>query len=219
MNQRSDDSSDTASPDGNTTACCKVEQTAMEFEIEDVVPELVERRQRGKSYRAISEHLNVRVIEAALDCADVTSGRSVHAALIGENIAEAIHQVLRTDSQSDIRRAELRARLTEEDVDVDHLESAFVSHVTVRSHLQNCASVEIDSSPPSFEQTENTTQWAQTRASNVVQSTLDRAVKTNQLQTGELEAELFVRVTCKGCGDTFYLSELLKNRSCSCRGE
>lgn len=214
MDARSNDLSKT--PSETETACCKVERTATAFDIEDVGAELVDRRRRQDSYRAIAEHLNVRVIEAELDRADVTSGRSVHAALVGEDVAEAVYRVLRTDSGSDIRRAELRARLSEAGIDVDRLESAFVSHVTIRSHLQNCVSVDPDRSPPSFEQTVNTTQWAQTRASNVVQSALDRAVKTGQLQTGDLEAELFVRVTCGDCGDTFYLTELLESRSCSC---
>ncbi|KMT45633.1 hypothetical protein EL22_28975 [Halostagnicola sp. A56] len=51
----------------------------------------------------------------------------------------------------------------------------------------------------------------------VIQSTLDRAVKTGQFETGQLEAELFVRVTCENCGNTFYLAELLDERSCSCQ--
>lgn len=214
MNQRSNDTPETESED--ETACCKVKRTAIEFDVEDVLSDIVDRRQCGESYRSLAQYLNVRVIEAALDRADVTSGRSVHAALIGENVAKAVYEVLRTDSESDIRRAELRARLTEAGIDIDHLESAFVSHVTVRSHLQDCVSVDVDSSPPSFEQTVNTIQWARTRASNVIQSTLDRAVDAGQLQTGDLEADLFVRVTCDDCGETFYLTELLEERTCSC---
>lgn len=216
MTQPSDDASDVSADDG-TAACCKVERTAIEFDIRDISTDLVKRRRDGDSYRAIAEYFNTHVVKAELNRADVTSGRSVHAALVGEDIAEEIYRVLHTDTESDIRRAELRARLTEAGINVDHLESAFVSHVTVRSHLQECVSVNVDSSPPPFEKTVNTTQWARTRASNVIQSTLDRAVKTGQLETGQLEAELFVRVTCESCGDTFYLVELLDERSCSCQ--
>lgn len=219
MNQRSDDPADISAEDGTETVCCKVERTAMEFDILDICSELIKRRQDGDSYRSIAAVLNSRIIEAELDRADVTTDRSVHSALVGENIADEVYRVLRTDSESDIRRAELRARLTEAGVDVDRLESAFVSHVTVRSHLQDCVSVDTDSSPPPFEKTVNTTQWARTRASNVIQSTLDRAVETGQLQTGQLTAELFVRVTCESCGDTVYLTELLNEKSCSCHGQ
>jgi hypothetical protein len=106
--------------------------------------------------------------------------------------------------------------LSEAGVAVDDLESAFVSHVTIRSHLQECVEVEPKKSPPPFEQTVNTTQGARTRAVNVIQSTVDRAVKNGQLQTGQLETELLVQITCQDCGDTFYLTELLDQRQCSC---
>lgn len=196
--------------------CCKVGRTAMEFEIPAAVPEIADRRREGSSYRDIAAHFNTRVVDRALERADIEDSQSVHAALVGSDIASDVYRVLRANGDWNIRRAELRARLVDSGVDVDALESALVSHVTIRSHLQKCADVEREESPPPFEQTVNTTQWAQTRASNIVQSALDRAVRHEQLRTGPLEAEIVVRITCDDCGDTFYLTELLDRRQCSC---
>jgi len=195
--------------------CCKVQRAAAAFAISDTLDELVTARREGASFRDLATQFNTRVVERVLGEADV-DGRSVHAALTGEDIAGDVYEVLGASRDSDIRRAELRARLSDAGVDVDGLESAFVSHVTVRSHLQECVGVEPEQSPPPFEQTVNTAKGAQTRASNVVQSTVDRAVRHGQLQAGDLDVEVLVRLTCHDCGDTFYLSELLEQRQCSC---
>ncbi|RQG99240.1 rod-determining factor RdfA [Natrarchaeobius oligotrophus] len=197
--------------------CCKVGRTSLSFDVPDAAREIASRRRDGESYRDLAEYFNVRLVERALERADVDSGRSVHAALVAGDVAAEVYRILRSGGGSDIRRAELRARLADAGVDVEQLESAFVSHVTIRSHLTECADVDARESPPSFEQTVNTTQWARTRASNVIQSTLDRAVEYDQLRTGPLEAELFVRVTCDECGESYYLAELLDSRTCSCQ--
>lgn len=214
-------------PDSNTSgtgrektdlesACCKVERTAATFDVSDAVDELTARRRDGDSFRDLATYFNTRVVERALTDADIGDGRSVHAALTGSDIASDVYEVLRTDRDSDIRRAEVRARLSDAGLDVGRLESAFVSHVTIRSHLQECVGVEPEQSPPPFEQTVNTAQGARTRAENVIESTIDRAVRNGQLRTGSLETEILVQVTCSDCGDTFYLPELLEERQCSC---
>lgn len=203
------------SGEGVGSPCCKVQRTAVTFDVSDALDELAAARQEGASFRTLATQFNTRVVEQVLGEIDV-EGRSIHAALTGEDIASEVYEVLRTDRDSDIRRAELRARLSDAGVDVENLESAFVSHVTIRSHLQECVGVEPERSTPPFEQTVNTARSAQTRASNVVQSTIDRAVRHDQLQTGDLDVEILIRVTCQDCGDTFYLSELLEQQHCSC---
>lgn len=196
--------------------CCKVQRTAAVFGVTDRLDDIATRRRDGDSFRDITTYFNTQVVERALSATGLGEGRSIHAALTGDRIAADVYDVLRGDSDSDIRRAEVRARLADAGVDVDELQSAFVSHVTVRSHLQDCVGVEPDESPPPFEQTVNTTQGARKRAANIIQSTVDRAVKNGQLQTGPLEAELSVQITCTECGSTFYLTELLEQRACSC---
>jgi len=177
---------------------------------------LVERRRSGASFRTLAEYFNRQIVARALDDADLGHGRTVHAALTGEDIAEEVYGVLRGDASADVKRAEVRARLSDAGVDVATLESAFVSHVTIRSHLQDCVDVEPDESLPPFDQIINTTQGARSRAENVIQSTIDRAVKNGQLETSDLEVDISIQLTCQECGDAFYLSELLDTRRCSC---
>lgn len=200
------------------SACCKVTSTARDYDVSDAVSELTTRRREGDSLRELATYFNTRVTERALEEADIHSGQSVHAALIGEELASTVYQILRTNDGSDIRRAELRARLREEGVDVDALENAFVSHVTVRTHLQECVNVQPKETAADFEKTVNTVRWAHTRAENIIQNTLDSAVSAGEIETGGLETEVLVRATCEHCGDTFYLEELLDERRCSCGG-
>lgn len=196
--------------------CCKVQRTAARFDIPDVLSTLVERRRSGASFRSLAECFNQRIVARALDEADIGHGRTVHAALTGGDIAEGVYEALQGDASADVKRAEVRARLADAGVDVATLESAFVSHVTIRSHLQDCVDVAPDESLPPFEQIINTTQGARARAVNVIQSTIDRAVKNGQLETGALEVDISIQLTCQDCGDTFYLPELLDQRRCSC---
>lgn len=198
--------------------CCKVARTAAAYEVTDVAAELPERRRAGDSFRDLANYFNTHVTEQALKRADVKSGTSVLSALVGDDIASAVFHVLRGDGDVDIRRAELRARLADVGVDVEALEAAFVSYVTVRSHLQDCLGVEAEKSVPDFEKTVNTVWWARTREENIIQNALDRAVRTDEIRTGPLAAEVFVRVTCETCGNTFYVEELLNERRCDCSG-
>lgn len=196
--------------------CCKVHRTATAFNVSDTLDNLTASRRKGTSFRDLTTQFNTRIVEQALGQANVND-RSIHAALTGENIASDVYEVLRTDRDSDIRRAELRARLSDAGVDVDSLEAAFVSHVTVRAHLQECVVVEPEQqSPPPFEQTVNTARGARNRASNIIQSTVNRAVRNQHLQTGSLDTEVLIRLTCQECGDSFYISELFEQRQCSC---
>jgi len=198
------------------SSCCKVQRTAVRFDLRQLLSTLVERRRSGVSFRALEEYFNRQVVARALDEADVGRERTVHAALTGEDIAEEVYGVLRRDASADVKRAEVRARLSDAGVDAADLESAFVSHVTIRSHLQDCVGVAPDESPPPFDQIVNTAEGARSRATNVIRSTVDRAVRNAQLETGPLEVDVSIQLTCQECGDTFYLSELLDKRRCSC---
>lgn len=216
MTPASDTSGSEENDELNKPPCCKVQRTASRFESGELLSELSIKRRAGDSFREIAAYFNQEIVARVLDDADIEQDRTLHAALTGDEIAEDVYDVLRRDSTSDIKRAEVRARLSDVGIDVSTLESAFVSHVTIRSHLQDCVGVTPDESRPQFSQIINTTQGARSRAVNVIQSTIDQAVKNGQLQTGDLEVDVSVQMSCQNCGDAFYLAELLDQRRCSC---
>jgi len=199
--------------------CCKVTATATEYDVMDAATRLPERRKAGDSFRELTHWFNTIVIEQVLDAADVSSGESVHTVLVGDEFAEEIYQILKMDEGTDVQRAELRARLTEAGVEVDSLEEALVSHVTIRLHLRECINIDDNTQTSDFEKTINTIRWAYSRAENVIQSALDSSVAAGETQTGPLEAEVVVRVTCQTCGDMFYVDEFVENPRCDCAGQ
>lgn len=199
--------------------CCKVTATALEYDVMDTAMRLPERRHAGDSLRELTRWFNISVIDQILGNSDISSGKSIHTALIGDDLAEEVYRILRTDDGTDVQRAELRARLAEAGIDVDALENALVSHVTIRAHLLECLNIDVDTQVANFEKTTNTIRWAHSRAENVIQSALESSVAAGETRTGPLQAEVAVRVTCQTCGDMFYVDEFLENPQCQCAGE
>lgn len=216
MTQRTSEHGDEAPLSETEIDCCKVGRTATKFGINNRLSELTNLRKEGTSFREITTIFNTWVVEQALERGDIGDNRSIHAVLVGADTASEVYRVLRSEGESDIHRTELRARLSAADIDIDSVEASFVSHVTMRSHLQECVGVHPDTEPPTFEKVVNTAQRAKVRATNVIGSTLKRAVRHGQIQISSLRIELLVKITCDECGDTFYLSELLDQRRCSC---
>ncbi len=198
--------------------CCKVTATATEYDVMDAATRLPERKKAGDSYREVTHWFNTTVVEQALDTAGVSSGESVHTVLVGNELAEEVYQILQTDDGTDVQRAELRARLAEAGIEIDALEKALVSHVTIRSHLRECIDFEENTRTPDFGKTINTIRWAHSRAENVIQSALDSSVAADETRTEPLEAEVVVRVTCQTCGNMFYIDEFVENPRCDCAG-
>lgn len=197
-------------------SCCKVTTTAQEYDLMDTAARLPERRKGGASFRELTRWFNTTIIEQILDRAGIPSGESVHTVLVGDELAEEVYQILKTDDGSDVERAELRARLAEVGIDVDALEEALVSHVTIRSHLLECINLDSNAKGANFEKTINTIRWAHSRAESVIQNALESSVAAGETQTGPLEAEVVVRVTCQTCGDMFYVDEFVENPRCHC---
>jgi|GEM_PF-3819124 len=200
-------------------ACCKVRASAVEFGVEDALERIKSERRRGSSFRDLADEFNTAIVERALDAEDLGDSRSIHAAMIGDDVATRVYEILRGNSEAGIEGAELRARLSSAGVDVSRLEDAFVSHVTMRSHLQDCVGVTPEESGPTLDHIVNTIRGARTRSLNVIQSSVERARRHDLITTGPLTVEMVFRATCQECGDQFYLSDLIEERECSCAGE
>jgi len=216
MTPQSDSPRDATSGAATGDPSCKVGKSAVEFGIEDTLERIVAERRQGASFRDLADEFNMAIVESALEAADLGDSRSIHAAMVGEDVATPVYRILQGNSEAGIESAELRARLSSAGVDVPRVEGAFVSHVTMRSHLQDCVGVSPDESGPSLDQIVNTIRGARTRSLNIIQSSVDRAIRYGLFDTGPLTVEMVVRATCQECGDQFYLSDLIEERQCSC---
>lgn len=190
-----------------TPDCCKVGRTITEYDLFDFNNELQRRRTTGSSLRELAEFMNTRVVERALEDAAVD--------LVGN--PSDIYETLTGDEVRPSRRKELESKLRQQDVAVDQLRSDFVSHQTIKTHLNDC--LEIDTSRAAtvdFERERGTIEWSQARCEKVITQSIERLQQADELRTGSLHITQTVRVTCADCNRTYKLNDLLEERTCDC---
>jgi len=107
------------------------------FDLRDLDDEFVA-RWRGEGtdrtgVRDLAEHANVTILDAALEREGVRP--------LGDDV-EHLYEQLTDDGVGSGSRTAVRNRLTTEGVAIEEVESRFVSHQTVHSHLRECLGVE-----------------------------------------------------------------------------
>lgn len=190
----------------STTACCKVGRAIASYDLFEFDAELRRQRERGLSLRDLAAFTNTRMLERAL----ADAGADV----VGD--PDSLYRAL-TDAADTGTRVEVESTLDREGVDVEALRDAFVSHTTVKTHLNDCLDVATDrelSVDPEAER--GTIEWARTRSERVIEESLSRLRRAGELDTGPLAVAGTVRVTCEDCGRSYRLHDLLDAGGCDC---
>ncbi|MGQ3330093.1 rod-determining factor RdfA [Halorubrum sp. FL23] len=188
--------------------CCKVTRVAAEYHIPDIDERLLRRRDRGESLREIAAYFNKQVLSQALDSATQE--------IVGD--ADQIYNALTGESSTRSKKVELRSKLDRNGVDIQAVESHFISHQTVRNHLHDC--LEIDTGRQSHVDIDGgrkTIEWAQARSEGVIEQTLERLRSAEEITDVPTEVTQSVRVGCRACGQTYPIEEFLENRGCDCQ--
>lgn len=186
---------------------CKVERITEKHGFSDLDEELRRRHRSGASLRELETFINTRVLERALLESDV--------ALIGDT--ESIYRILQGDDVTPGQRAEIRSQLERAGPPVNGVEDDFVSHQTVKRHLQNCLGVDTNrQSKITFDEAEQTVEWAQSQNLSVIENTINRLQNVGLLEVDHLDVTQSVRVTCEETGNTFRLREFLRRGGCDC---
>ena len=160
------------------------------------------------SLRELATELNKRILEAVLESNDVMATQrdieQIYEALAGEQSkAEAVQK------QRDLER---------QGVDVDELESDFVTHQSVHSYLtevegetysQREPQEQLRSAVESINRLEN-------RTKAVSESVIERFAKLEEVTVGDTEVYVEARVYCSDCGTELRVTELLENGGCGC---
>lgn len=187
--------------------CCKVGRAVASYGLFEFDDELRSRRERGESLRDLASFTNVRVLDRAL--------ADTNADVVGD--PESLYHVLTDDDVRTSRRTELESRLRSQGVDLGRLRESFVSHTTMRHHLQGCLGVDTSrdrSVNPDAER--GTIRWARARSEQVVEAALHRLRSAGDLETGSLDVTHSIRATCETCGESFRLHDLLESGRCAC---
>ena len=187
--------------------CCKITRVAQAYHIRDVDAKLLRQREQGASLRELAVLFNKRILSRALDRATKE--------VVGD--AETIYAVLMDDDTDRARQAELRSKLTRYDVDIDDVQQDFISHQTVRNHLNGCREVDTGrESTLDLEGGRKTIEWAQARSEGVIEQTIERLRNAGEVADIQIEVTQSVRVACSACGQSYRIGEFLEQGGCDC---
>jgi len=187
---------------------CKVGRVIEQYELAGSDDEIVRRREEeNESLRALAEFVNTRILQQAIE-------RHADQEVLAD--AASIYAQL-TDGDDAGKTAEIRERLTTVGVSVDELTDNFVSHQTIRSHLNSCLDMETGRSQATdIEDVENLIEWARTRDEEIIDRAISRLRESGKLDIGETSVIHSVRVICEECGQSHRLQELLDAEGCEC---
>lgn len=189
--------------------CCKISRVGDAYGISGLDTELRRRREGADAtLHDLVGFINTRLTTAALADGSVDTDAdpaTVYAALVGDSEISATRQ-------GNIRET-LAARL-----DLERLQTDFVSHETVRKHLKE--HLGIDTSRGGFESVEELREALETHQRqyrDAVEGALQRATTKGLIDGTEFRVYQ-TRVECVDCSRTHRLTELIKNGGCECHG-
>lgn len=161
-----------------------------------------------KSLRNLATLFNQRLLEAAL----AEAGADV---LGGE--VENTYRLLTDDDVSARDQTRIRRRLQREGVDVEQLESDFVSYQAMRTYLKEHRNAEYSTSSESRrEKSIETVQRLRSRLVTIAEQRLESLRSSSELTLGEFRLIASVRVICEDCGTQTDFTSLIQNDGCDC---
>lgn len=207
------DKAEPASEDSNRPCSCKVGRTIRKRELA-VTNEGLAARWRGDgqprwSLRDLADRFNESIVEAAMQSAGMDP-------LNGE--AENVYRLLTNDEVSTGVRTQTTRQLERNGVDVDALQSDFVSHQTIHTHLTDCLSVSRKTERDNetrLKREDDRIQALRNRVTAVTKDTLDR-LDGEEITIGEVDAFTTISVRCKDCGTSREVTDLLERGGCEC---
>jgi hypothetical protein len=151
------------------------------------------------------ELLRVRVVGSSLN----TLGRDI----------DTLYRNLQSDDVSVGVRTDTRRRLIEHGVDVESLESDFVTYQAIRSYLTEFrdASYKQLSDTDKIAKDRESIQRLQSRTISVTSDRLEKLRDTNRIDAEEFEVFLDLQVICEVCGTQYSIDAFLDNRGCECQ--
>jgi len=194
----------------------KVARLISEYDLDGLGEEL-ETRWTGDgvertSLRDLADYFNERLLERAL----IDAGM---AAL--DSDVSTTYRNLTDDDVSTGVRTDARNRLESNGVDVDGLESDFVSYQAIRSYLTEYRDAEYRrlSDEEKVEKDLQSIQRLMTRTLSVTEERIEKLRQTGRIDADEFEVLLDVQVLCGSCGEQYSISEFLEGRGCDCQRE
>ncbi|WP_303647097.1 rod-determining factor RdfA [Haloarchaeobius salinus] len=163
------------------------------------------------SLRKLADYFNEELIRSELERADTQL-------LNGE--VENIYRLLTDDTVSSAERTRGRRRLEQAGVDVDELESDFVTYQAIRTYLlehREAAYERRDVDP--IEREVTNLQQLRGRVVSVADGKVKKLRDNGELTLGEFKTMVNIQILCEECNARFDVFELLERGGCRCEEE
>ena len=165
----------------------------------------VERR----SLRDLADAFNERILGAAMRDAGMDSL---------EPDVERAYRLLTGDDVSSGASVELRNELEWNGVDVETVESDFVSHQAIHTYLRKVRDAQREEPDVDPREKElGTIQRLQGRTQAVTADSLERLAKGGELTLDGFDVLVDIRVICDRCGSQYQVADLLVQGGCDCQ--
>lgn len=191
----------------------KVHRLLTDYDLEGLGDELERRwtadsNDNRASLRDLATMFNTRLLTTVLREAG---------AIPMDGEAENLYRLLNDDEVSTADRTRAKRRLEGQDIDVEALQSEFVSYQAIRTYLTSHRDAEYTRGD--FDRMETVAEQVQrlrSRTANVTETKLTRLRSTEELTVGEFQVTVAVKIICEECGKQFDLDTLLKRGACGC---
>jgi hypothetical protein len=189
-------------------ACCKVQRVTEAYHLSGINDEL---RRRYESDDAtlyeLANYINDRITSVTLS--SIENPVEAEPATVRAALNEA-------EDMPATKRDNIRAALAGR-IDINVLIDSFVSHETVRRHLNEHLGVSTSRGGfETIEELQEALDAYQEQYENGVKSALERASKKG-LVDGDQYRIFSTRIECQHCSETYRLQDLLERRGCSCQ--
>jgi hypothetical protein len=189
----------------------KVARLIDEYNLQGLGPELEQlwtADENRRSLRELAEYFNNQLLETAVEDVDIQF-------LDGE--LENSYRLLTDDDVSSADRNRIRRRLKRDGVDVDKLESDFVTYQAIRSYLKDTRNAEYtpDTTNPIAQEKTNIKRL-RGRMTSVTDGKLEQLRSRNIVDLGEFHTLANIQVICEDCNAKFDVLELLERGGCNC---
>ncbi|WP_175607218.1 rod-determining factor RdfA [Natrinema saccharevitans] len=161
------------------------------------------------SLRDLATEFNEAVLRAAV--------REAGGSALDTDI-ESLYRTLTDDDAPRSDAVRRRRELERAGVDVDAVESNFVTHQTIYSYLTDVrdASLPEEDTEDRIERKKETVQRLAGRTQVITESTLEELGNADEITDREYEVFVDVRAICGNCGADYGIAELLDRGGCDC---
>jgi hypothetical protein len=161
-----------------------------------------------KSLRELADYFNRQLLRRHLEQTDIQPV---------QREIETFYQLLGSEDGTSADRTRVRRRLEREGIDVESLQSDFVSYQAIRTYLKSERDAEYDqTTTASPEREAEQLQQLQGRVASVADGKLEQLRDSGDITLGEFQVLVSTQVVCEECNTHMDVMELLEQGSCEC---